>query len=182
MTMIMPPYHPFPTYRPFLQLMVKGTEMGCRSSRHNQHRDTTIILHQCGTSDQPSMMSLCDGTTHSLHVCDTREMNQRGFWLVPGLFLNFILCKSEEDSTASKNSSDGWDKENRRVRHDLTAQAKAAAIALNTTFFHDIHMNKLKEWEQLAEERNTDDETIAKMVLQNLRQFTFTTKRPQAKA
>ena len=128
------------------------------------------------------MMSLCDGTTHSLHVCDTREMNQRGFWLVPGLFLNFILCKSEEDSTASKNSSDGWDKENRRVRHDLTAQAKAAAIALNTTFFQDIHMNKLKEWEQLAEERNTDDETIAKMVLQNLRQFTFTTKRPQAKA
>ncbi len=37
---------------------------------------------------------------------------------------DFNLRKSEEDLVASGNDSDGWDQEDGRVMHELTAQAE----------------------------------------------------------
>jgi hypothetical protein len=72
-------------------------------------------------------------------------------------FPDFNLRKSEEDSIASGDDSNGWDKEEGRVMHDLATQAKADDV-LDDAVFPDIRMNEVNEWEVLAEEGNADDQ------------------------
>ncbi len=72
-------------------------------------------------------------------------------------FPDFNLRKSEEDSIASGDDSDGWDKEEGRVMHDLAAQAKADDV-LDEAVFPDVPMNEVNEWEVLVEEGNADDQ------------------------
>ncbi len=57
---------------------------------------------------------------------------------------NFNLRKSEEDSIVYGNNSDGWDQEDGRARHNLTAQAKADD-ALDNAVFPVILMNQVNE-------------------------------------
>ena len=52
-------------------------------------------------------------------------------------FPDFNLRKSEEDSIASGDDSDGWDKEEGRVMRDLAAQAKADDV-LDDAVFPDV--------------------------------------------
>ncbi len=50
---------------------------------------------------------------------------------------DFNLRKSEEDSIASGDDSDGWDEGEGRVMHDLAAQAKADDV-LDDAVFPDV--------------------------------------------
>ncbi len=68
---------------------------------------------------------------------------------------DFSLRKSEEDSIASGDDSNAWEQEQGRVMHEFTAQADADD-ALDVAAFPAIAMNKMNEWEFLAE-RNADD-------------------------
>jgi hypothetical protein len=72
---------------------------------------------------------------------------------------DFSLHKSEEDSVASGNDSEGWDEIEERLAHDLSAQAMVDD-ALDEAAFPDIRpMNEVNEWE-LTAEGNADGDDI----------------------
>jgi hypothetical protein len=63
---------------------------------------------------------------------------------------DFSRRKNEEDSVASGDDSNGWEREEGRVMHEFTAQAEADDVR-DDAAFPDIAMNETNEWEFLAE-------------------------------
>ena len=72
---------------------------------------------------------------------------------------DFNLRKSEEDSVASGDDSDGWNREDGRVMHELAAQAEEDD-ARDNAVFPDVQMNEVNEWEVLAEEGIADEGNV----------------------
>ena len=94
-----------------------------------------------GRSDQPSAMSSLAATNDVSPsvVSKTQGRDNSGSShedeLSPKKALpNFNLCESEEDSVASGNNLDGWDREDGRVMHELAAQAEEDDARDNAIF------------------------------------------------
>ena len=83
---------------------------------------------------------------------------------------DFSRRKNEEDSVASGDNSNDWEREEGRVMHEFAAQAEADD-ARDDAAFPDIAMNETNEWEFLAEGNadNPPDELRATPKFEKLR-------------